>query len=108
MDFILIEIINRVNSLKYKSPGVKLGDIILIIISGDFMIHQLPFMQIQKQDGRAYIVLLPFNAPFEEAHEVMLEFAQQILEEKRIRQEMIDKEKLKEEIKNQTAEATVG
>lgn len=71
------------------------------------MIHQLPFMQIQKE-GRSYIILLPFNAPFEEAHDVMLEFAKEILEEKKVRHEIMEKAKLEEELKNQTAEATAG
>lgn len=71
------------------------------------MIHQLPFMQIQKED-RSYIVLLPFNAPFDEAHAVMLEFAQHVLDEKKIRQEAFEKAKLEEEVKNQTAEAVAG
>jgi hypothetical protein len=71
------------------------------------MINQLPFMQIQKE-GRSYILLLPFNAPFDEAHDVMLEFAKDILEEKRIRQEVFEKSKLEQELSNQRAEASEG
>ncbi len=71
------------------------------------MINQLPFMQIRKED-RSYILLLPFNAPFDEAHDVMLEFAKDILEEKRVRQEILEKVKLEQELSNQKAEATEG
>lgn len=68
------------------------------------MINHIPFMQIQKE-GRAYILLLPFNAPFDECHDVMLEFAKEVLEEKRIRAEQADKSKLDKELENQKAEA---
>lgn len=68
------------------------------------MIHQLPFMQIQKE-GRAYILLLPMNAPFDEAHEAALEFAKEILDEKKMRQEAMEKAKLEQELANQKAEA---
>ena len=67
-----------------------MGNIINLLNKGSLMIHQLPFMQIQKE-GRSYILLLPFNAPFDEAHAVMSEFANEILEEQRIRKEAVDK-----------------
>lgn len=70
-------------------------------------INQLPFMQIIK-DGRAYILLLPFNAPFDEAQEVLKEFIVQVDEEKAFRADLIEKAKLEQEMKNQNAESTAG
>lgn len=64
-------------------------------------------MQIVKE-GRAYILLLPFNAPFDEAHDVMLEFAQDVKTEQAFRNELMEKAKLEEEMKNQNSEAAVG
>lgn len=68
------------------------------------MINYLPFMQIQKED-RSYILLLPFNAPYDECHKVMLEFAEQILADQKAKQEAADQERLKKEMVDQTAEA---
>lgn len=70
-------------------------------------INQLPFMQIIKE-GRAYILLLPFNAPFDEAQEVLKEFIVQVDEEKVFRAELIEKAKLEQEMKNQNAESVAG
>lgn len=69
------------------------------------MINYLPFMQIQKEDNRSYILLLPFNAPYEECHKVMLEFAEQVLADQKAKQEALEQERLKKEVENQTAEA---
>lgn len=55
-------------------------------------INHIPFLQVQRE-GRAYILLLPFNAPFDEAHECVLELAGQVLEEKRVRDELMEKAK---------------
>lgn len=71
------------------------------------MINYLPFMQIQKE-SRSYIVLLPFNAPFEEVSAVMLEFSQKVLEEQKMRKEQAEKESLQKEMANQKSEAKAG
>lgn len=68
------------------------------------MINYLPFMQIQKE-SRAYILLLPFNAPYDECHKVMGEFAEQVLADQKAKQEAVEQERLKKEVENQTAEA---
>jgi hypothetical protein len=68
-------------------------------------INQLPFMQIVKE-SRAYILLLPFNAPFDEAHDVMLEFAKDVRTEQEFRNGLIEKAKLDQEQQNAKAEAS--
>lgn len=68
------------------------------------MINYLPFMQIQKE-SRAYIVLLPFNAPYEECHQVLIELAQQVLDMQKQKQDEAEKERLTKEMENQKAEA---
>lgn len=70
-------------------------------------IQQLPFMQIVKE-GRAYILLLPFNAPFDEVHQVLGEFAQDVKAEQEFRAEIIEKAKLEQETANMKAEASGG
>lgn len=58
-------------------------------------IQYLPLIQIQKEN-RPYTLLLPFNAPYQEAYDVCLELAQRILElqkeaeELKLKQEMND------------------
>jgi hypothetical protein len=70
-------------------------------------IQQLPFMQIVKE-GRAYILLLPFNAPFDEAKQVLEEFSQDIDAEKAFRAEIMEKAKLEQEAANAKAEVAGG
>ena len=67
-------------------------------------IHHLPFMQIVK-DGRAYILLLPFNSEFEECKAVLQEFDQQLEQERAFRLNMAEQAQLQQEAVNAKAEA---
>lgn len=64
------------------------------------VINYLPFMQIVKE-GRAYILLLPFNAPFEETQDALKEMIAGVDKEKAVRDDI----RLKAEIENQAKEA---
>lgn len=61
-------------------------------------------MQIQKE-GRAYILLLPFNCYVDELKQVLQEFADNAQKEQKQRDEMAEKAKLEAEMHNQKAEA---
>lgn len=61
---------------------------------------------LQKEiNNRVYSLILPENAPFEEANEICLEFAQGILHIKKEREEMIEKAKLEQEMNDAREEA---
>lgn len=70
------------------------------------VINYLPFMQIVK-DGRAYILLLPFNSEFDELKTVLGEFSQQVDQEKAWRDDLAAKAKLEQEAQNARQEAAV-
>jgi len=67
-------------------------------------IQNLPFMQIVK-DGRAYILLLPFNSPFDEVFTVLDEFKVDVQAEKDFRAQIMEKARLEQEANNAKAEA---
>ncbi len=68
------------------------------------IINYLPFMQILKE-GRAYIMLLPFNCAFDEIQEVLKEFSENVEKEKAFRAEITEKAKLEAEMNNGRQEA---
>lgn len=70
-------------------------------------INYIAAIQVQKND-RVYSLILPNDAPFEEAKTACLELALQIDEVKKQREEALEKAKLEKEVDNQKAEAAQG
>lgn len=67
-------------------------------------INYIACLQVQKND-RVYSLILPENAPFDEAHQVLLEMAQGVLDIKKEREEALEKAKLEQELANAKHEA---
>lgn len=62
----------------------------------------------REKNNRVYSLILPNEAPFEEAHEILLLLAQDVLEIKKQREEMVEKAKLDQEVANAKQEAAAS
>lgn len=70
-------------------------------------LNYIAVTQLEK-NGRVYSLILPNDAPFDEAHQVCLEMAQGVLDIKKQREEALEKAKLDQEVANAKQEAAAS